>query len=76
MRIREYQASDINHVVSLFYETVHSVNAIDYSTEQLNAWASKSEMESNLNGWDKSFRKNVTYVAEIDGEIVGFRYDR
>jgi putative acetyltransferase len=72
MRIREYQGSDINHVVSLFYETVHSVNAVDYSIEQLNAWAPINEIGAKMESWNKSFSNNVTYVAEIDGKIVGF----
>lgn len=72
MMIRKYQSSDISHVVSLFYETVHSVNAVDYSMEQLNAWAPKNEMKTKLNEWNRSLSKNVAYVVEIDGKIVGF----
>lgn len=72
MRIREYQDSDISQIVSLFYETVHSVNAVDYTTEQLNAWAPKKEIEVNLENWNESLNNNITYVAEINGKIVGF----
>lgn len=72
MRIREFQGSDINQVVSLFYETVHSVNAVDYTIGQLNAWAPKNEIEAKLEMWNKSLSNNVTYVAEINGKIVGF----
>ncbi|WP_153720249.1 GNAT family N-acetyltransferase [Sporosarcina cascadiensis] len=72
MRIREFQGSDINQVVSIFYETIHSVNAADYSIEQLNAWAPKDEIEAKLESWNKSLSNNVTYVAEINGKIVGF----
>jgi len=38
MRIREFQSFDVNQIITLFYKTVHSVNAVDYSIEQLNAW--------------------------------------
>lgn len=72
MRIREYQDSDISQIVSLFYETVHSVNAVDYTIEQLNAWAPKKEIEVNLENWNESLNNNITYVAEINGKIVGF----
>lgn len=72
MEIRRYRDDDLTHVVSLFYETVHSVNARDYSEEQLNAWASMDERESRTEHWAKSLEQNITYVAELDGSIVGF----
>ena len=39
MTIREYRSSDLREIVELFYDTVHTVNARDYTPEQLNAWA-------------------------------------
>lgn len=38
MLIREYQSSDCKELVELFYNTVHTVNAKDYTKEQLNVW--------------------------------------
>ncbi len=38
MVIREYQPTDCKEIIRLFYDTVHSVNAKDYTEEQLNAW--------------------------------------
>lgn len=72
MRIRVFQSSDINQMVSLFYETVHAVNARDYTKEQLNAWAPKDEMDAKLINWKDSFVRNITYVGVINDEIVGF----
>jgi putative acetyltransferase len=72
MDIRKFTDSDINQIVSLFYETVHSVNKRDYSQEQIDAWAPKDEETLKLNTWKDSMSQNVTYVAEIEGEIVGF----
>jgi putative acetyltransferase len=72
MRIRRFESPDINQIVSLFYETVHSVNAQDYSMEQLNAWAPKSEINANLVNWKESLTHNITYIAEINDKIVGF----
>ncbi|MFE6795744.1 GNAT family N-acetyltransferase [Paenibacillus chitinolyticus] len=72
MEIRKFQVSDIRSIVTLFYETVHSVNKKDYTQEQLHAWASKEEEESRLESWKDSMSRNITYVALIDGKIVGF----
>ncbi len=62
----------MNQIISLFYETVHSVNEQDYSIEQLNAWAPKDEIDGNIVSWKDSLSDNITYIAEINNEIVGF----
>lgn len=72
MIIRKFQHSDINQIVLLFYKTVHSVNAADYSIEQLNAWASKNEIEERMKNWPKSLNNNFSYVVEKNNKIVGF----
>lgn len=72
MKIRRFEASDINQIVTLFYETVHSVNGRDYTQEQLDAWAPGDEQTIKLKAWEESMSRNVTYVAEADGVITGF----
>ena len=42
---------------NFFYQTVHSVNAKDYTKEQRDAWATG---EVDLQAWDKSFRAHKT----------------
>lgn len=39
MVIRKYQPCDCKELTELFYHTVHTVNARDYTKEQLNVWA-------------------------------------
>ena len=39
MKLREYRASDCPELTRLFYDTVHSVCAGEYTPEQLDAWA-------------------------------------
>ena len=69
MIIRGYLPSDCTQIAQLFYDTVHSVNAADYTSEQLDAWA---DGHVDLEAWDNSFREHFTLV-ECDGkEIVGF----
>lgn len=69
MIIRKYRPSDCADMAKLFHDTVHKINAKDYSNEQLDAWASGN---INLEEWDASFLEHNTFVAEIDGNIVGF----
>ena len=57
MQLREYQPSDCTQMVELFYQTVHSVNAKNYTKEQLDAWTIG---EVDLQAWDKSFRAHKT----------------
>ncbi|WP_310829698.1 GNAT family N-acetyltransferase [Paenibacillus pedocola] len=72
MELRKFTEEDINQIVSIFYETVHSVNKRDYTGEQLHAWAPKDEEPLKLKTWKDALSHNFTYVAEIKGEIVGF----
>ena len=73
MVLRRYRTSDCGRMAKLFYETVHSVNAADYTAEQLDAWATGNV---DLAAWDKSFLEHFTIVAEEPGDdgkkIVGF----
>ena len=55
--------------MNLFYHTVHTVNAGDYSEKQLDAWAPRNPDEKQ---WDRSLREHDTVVAEENHEIVGF----
>ena len=67
--LRKYKTADCEQIAALFYQTVHTVNAKDYTEEQLNAWATG---KVNLNEWDQSFLEHDTMVAVMDDEIVGF----
>ena len=69
MQLRGYKTSDCEQLAELFYRTVHSMNAKDYTEEQLNAWATG---KVDLQEWDKSFREHKTIVAIEGDEIVGF----
>ena len=39
MELRKYNANDCKELAQLFYDTVHTINAKDYTKEQLNVWA-------------------------------------
>ena len=69
MFIREYQSSDCEEIIKLFDNTVHTVNAKDYTKEQLDAWATG---RADLNKWDQSLREHYSLVAVENEMIVGF----
>lgn len=69
MIIREYNSSDCKSIINLFYKTVHTVNAKDYSKEQLDVWATGQE---KIAEWNKCFLNSYTVVVETDGRIIGF----
>lgn len=69
MFIRKYESSDCKELAELFYNTVHTINAKDYTKEQLDAWASG---QVDLEKWDQSFQEHFTVVAVENGIIVGF----
>lgn len=69
MLIREYRSSDCKELTELFYNTVHTVNAKDYSGEQLNVWAPK---QIDLEKWHQSFQGHYSVVAVDGNTITGF----
>lgn len=69
MIIREYQSSDCEELTKLFYNTVHTVNAKDYTKEQLDAWATG---QVDLNKWDQSLREHYSIVVVENEMLVGF----
>lgn len=69
MILRKYEPSDCRPIAELFYHTVHSVNAKDYTQEQLNAWATG---KLDLDKWNQSLSEHYAVVAVEKGIIVGF----
>lgn len=69
MVIRKYQPCDCKALAELFYHTVHTVNARDYTKEQLDVWATGKE---DLEKWNQSFQEHYSIVAVDDAILVGF----
>lgn len=69
LQIRKYETADCEQLAELFYQTIHTVNAKDYTNEQLDVWA---DGNADLKEWDKSFLAHNTVVCIMDGAIVGF----
>ncbi len=69
MELRRYQPSDCKEVTELFYNTIHIVNAKDYTKEQLDAWATG---QVDLEKWNQSLQEHYSIVAVDNEIIVGF----
>ena len=69
MLLREYQASDCKEITELFYNTVHTVNAKDYTEAQLDVWATG---QVDLEKWNQSLQEHYSIVAIENEIIVGF----
>jgi putative acetyltransferase len=68
--IRKLVESDLDSCIRLFFETVHSVNTRDYTSEQLDAWAPDTVGANDPRV--RTILNHIAYVAEINGVFVGF----
>lgn len=69
MKIRDVQPGDGREMAELFYNTVHRVNARDYTPQQLAVWATG---KMDLEAWEQSFMGHCALVAEDETGILGF----
>lgn len=68
MFLRKYTPSDCPALMALFRQTVHTVNAGDYTPEQLDAWTSGQDPVC----WNQSLLDHESFVAVENDRIVGF----
>lgn len=67
--LRAYRPSACSEVLRLFYDTVHTVNAKDYTEEQLDAWA---DGKPDAAKWNESLCAHFSLAAET-GKARRFR---
>ena len=67
--IRAYRQADTIDLAGLFRASVHSVPQHDYSSSQARAWA--STLIDEVRFGERCASKS-TWIAEIEGRIVGF----
>ena len=67
MELRRYRASNCDKMAELFYQTVHCVNARDYTKEQLNAWASGTV---DLEEWNRPFFEHRGYRVIREQTVI------
>lgn len=68
MFLRAYRHDDKRSLQRLFFDTVHTVNARDYTPEQLDAWA---PAEPDRDSWAR-LDYQTCFVVECQKSLVGF----
>jgi len=68
--VREYKPEDVQFLANIYYNTIHQINILHYSQEQVDVWAPKTSLETG--GWSKKFLRTKPFVAVVEGEVVGF----
>lgn len=71
IQVRRYQDGDANFLIKIYYNTIHTVNAKDYTEQQIEAWAPWSSVQ-DYSGWQEKLEKIKPFVALINDKIVGF----
>jgi putative acetyltransferase len=68
--VRPWQKADLEPVMDLFQQVVHTTGAKYYRPEQIQAWAPREGLDREA--WLSSLEQNISYVIEIAGTITGF----
>ena len=69
MTLRPCRPADAPALRALFYGTVHTVCAADYTPAQLDAWAPRRYEAAD---WERTLFSRTVLAAEERGEILGF----
>jgi putative acetyltransferase len=67
--IRRYQPGEEASLFDIYFTAIHLVASRDYTAEQVEAWAPR-QLDSVL--WKNRIREINPFVAELNGELVGY----
>jgi putative acetyltransferase len=67
--IRRYTEGEESALFNVYYTAVHRVACRDYTPEQILAWA-PADLDPKI--WTAKIREHRPFVAELDGEVVGY----
>ena len=68
--VRDYVPADAAKTLAVFLGAVTITASVDYSPEQIAAWAAPQDRE--INAWDSARAERGTFMAVLDGDIAGF----
>jgi putative acetyltransferase len=67
--IRRYEPGEETSLFDVYFTAIHLVACRDYTPEQLAAWAPR-DLDNSL--WQEKIRRINPFVAELNGELVGY----
>jgi len=70
IQLRTFLTADAQATLAVFLDAITVTAAVDYSPEQIAAWARPQERE--LSAWAQAMVNRNSVVALVDNEIAGF----
>jgi putative acetyltransferase len=67
--IRRYKPGEEAALFDIYFTAIHLVASRDYTAEQVQAWAPR-DLDAAL--WKNKMREISPFVAELNGELVGY----
>jgi putative acetyltransferase len=67
--IRRYEPGEEASLFDIYFTAIHLVASRDYTVEQVQAWAPR-DLDAVL--WKNKIREINPFVAELNGELVGY----
>jgi putative acetyltransferase len=67
--IRRYEPGEDASLFEIYFTAIHLVASHDYTAEQVQAWAPR-DLDVVL--WKNKIREINPFVADLDGELVGY----
>ncbi|MEI5993432.1 GNAT family N-acetyltransferase [Candidatus Enterococcus mansonii] len=68
-KLRDYQQSDLQAMVTLFNTTVRAINKKDYTEKQIEQWIQSIPDDKKL---DQTFSSSYTCIAQLGNKMLGF----
>ncbi|GLS90357.1 acetyltransferase [Psychromonas marina] len=69
INIRNFDINDVAITWNIKFNTIRTINRQDYTVEQTKRWAPE---HYDMNLWRKRITDMNPFIAELDGNIVGF----
>ncbi len=69
VHIRRYEAGEETSLYDVYFTAIHLVACQDYMAEQIEVWAPRYP---DISRWQDKIRRINPFVAELNGELVGY----